>query len=396
MPANTLSPIDVSHRINAVREVLCNVDALSGCKVVLVTSAVNIRWLTGFTGSAGMVLVSAHPELPSYLITDGRYIAQAEQQLQIGNSPVEVVEKRSAKEQLQFVVSKLMESSESAGNVCLGIESHDVSVEMLQQLEVEMESHSATHKKFIWNAIQEVFIDLRRKKSSAELERITLAASIADQALHSVLHLLLPGISEEQFCLHLDYAMREMGAQDVSFPSIVAFGENSALPHHRPSRKVLNDDEVVVIDFGALVDGYHSDMTRSFISTKGSTSRGKELLARFDAVKLACEEGGKLVAPGVLASSIDTRCREVLAQAGLENELNHGVGHGVGLLIHEAPWINPRSLDVLCENDVVTVEPGAYRMGLGGVRVEDLFIVTSAGHSNISLSPKTPYSTQNS
>ena len=396
MPANTLSPIDVSHRINAVREVLCNVDALSGCKVVLVTSAVNIRWLTGFTGSAGMVLVSAHPEWPSYLITDGRYIAQAEQQLQIGNSPVEVVEKRSAKEQLQFVVSKLMESSESAGNVCLGIESHDVSVEMLQQLEVEMESHSATHKKFIWNAIQEVFIDLRRKKSSAELERITLAASIADQALHSVLHLLLPGISEEQFCLHLDYAMREMGAQDVSFPSIVAFGENSALPHHRPSRKVLNDDEVVVIDFGALVDGYHSDMTRSFIATKGSTSRGKELLARFDAVKLACEEGGKLVAPGVLASSIDTRCREVLAQAGLENELNHGVGHGVGLLIHEAPWINPRSLDVLCENDVVTVEPGAYRMGLGGVRVEDLFIVTSAGHSNISLSPKTPYSTQNS
>lgn len=396
MPANTLSPIDVSHRINAVREVLCNVDALSGCKAVLVTSAVNIRWLTGFTGSAGMVLVSAHPELPSYLITDGRYIAQAEQQLQIGNSPVEVVEKRSAKEQLQFVVSKLMESGESAGNVCLGIESHDVSVEMLQQLEVEMESHSATHKKFIWNAIQEVFIDLRRKKSSAELERITLAASIADQALHSVLHLLLPGISEEQFCLHLDYAMREMGAQDVSFPSIVAFGENSALPHHRPSRKVLNEDEVVVIDFGALVDGYHSDMTRSFISTKGSTSRGKELLARFDAVKLACEEGGKLVAPGVLASSIDTRCREVLAQAGLENELNHGVGHGVGLLIHEAPWINPRSLDVLCENDVVTVEPGAYRMGLGGVRVEDLFIVTSAGHSNISLSPKTPYSTQNS
>ena len=395
MSAKSLSPIDVSHRISSVREFLFQTDTASNCAAVLVTSAVNIRWLTGFTGSAGMVLVSADPESPSYLITDGRYISQAEQQLQSGNSPVEVVEKRSVKEQLQFVVSKLLESPKSVGEVCLGIESHDVSVEMLQQLEDEMASHSATHKKFIWNAIQEVFIDLRRKKSTAELERITLAASIADEALRSVLHLLLPGISEEQFCLHLDYAMRELGAQDVSFPSIVAFGENSALPHHRPSRKVLNEDEVVVIDFGALVDGYHSDMTRSFISTKGSTSRGKELLARFDAVKLACEEGGKLVAPGVSAASIDTRCREVLAQAGLENELNHGVGHGVGLLIHEAPWINPRSLDVLCENDVVTVEPGAYRMGLGGVRVEDLFIVTSAGHSNISRSPKTPYSTLN-
>lgn len=395
MPANTLSPIDVSQRIKAVREALCSVDALSGCMAVLVTSAVNIRWLTGFTGSAGMVLVSAHPELPSYLVTDGRYIAQAELQLHAGNSPVEIIEKRSLKEQLQFVVSKLVESTESLGDVCLGIESHDVSVEMLQQLHGEMASHSAMHEKFTWNAIQEVFIDLRRKKSFAELERITLAASIADQALHSVLHLLSPGISEEQFCLHLDYSMREMGAQDVSFPSIVAFGENSALPHHRPSRKVLNEDEVVVIDFGALVDGYHSDMTRSFISSKGSTLRGKELLARFDAVKLACEEGGKLVAPGVPAASIDIRCREVLAQAGLENELNHGVGHGVGLLIHEAPWINPRSLDVLCENDVVTVEPGAYRMGLGGVRVEDLFIVTSAGHSVISRSPKIPYSSQN-
>ena len=378
-----------------MRDLLFQTDTASNCAAVLVTSAVNIRWLTGFTGSAGMVLVSADPKSPSYLITDGRYISQAEQQLQSGNSPVEVVEKRSVKEQLQFVVGKLLESPKSVGEVCLGIESHVVSVEMLQQLEDEMASRSAMHKKFVWNAIQEVFIDLRRKKSTAELERITLAASIADEALRSVLHLLLPGISEEQFCLHLDYAMRELGAQDVSFPSIVAFGENSALPHHRPSRKVLNEDEVVVIDFGALVDGYHSDMTRSFISTKGSTSRGKELLARFDAVKLACEEGGKLVAPGVSAASIDTRCRAVLAQAGLENELNHGVGHGVGLLIHEAPWINPRSLDVLCENDVVTVEPGAYRMGLGGVRVEDLFIVSSAGHINISRSPKTPYSTLN-
>jgi Xaa-Pro aminopeptidase len=395
MSANTLSPIDVSQRISSVRDLLFQTDSASNFAAVLVTSAVNIRWLTGFTGSAGMVLVSADPASPSYLITDGRYISQAEQQLQSGNSPVEVVEKRSVKEQLQFVVGKLLESPKSVGEVCLGIESHVVSVEMLQQLEDEMASHSAMHKKFVWNAIQEVFIDLRRKKSTAELERITLAASIADEALRSVSHLLLPGISEEQFCLHLDYAMRELGAQDVSFPSIVAFGENSALPHHRPSRKVLNEDEVVVIDFGALVDGYHSDMTRSFISTKGSTSRGKELLARFDAVKLACVEGGKLVAPGVSAASIDARCREVLAQAGLENELNHGVGHGVGLLIHEAPWINPRSLDVLCENDVVTVEPGAYRMGLGGVRVEDLFIVTSAGHSNISRSPKTPYSTLN-
>ncbi|MEI8321583.1 MAG: Xaa-Pro peptidase family protein [Actinomycetes bacterium] len=395
MPQETLSPIDVSRRIDAVRNALQVEDAASHCSAVLITSAVNIRWLTGFTGSAGIVLISLSSQTPSYLITDGRYIAQAEQQLRNSKSPVEIVEKRSFKEQLQFVVRKLEECLPSKDERSLGIESHDVSVEMLQQLEAEAASQGNVREKFAWHAIQEVFVNLRRKKTPAELERISLAASIADEALQSVMHLLVPGVCEEQFCLHLDHAMREIGAQDVSFPSIVAFGENSALPHHRPSRKVLHQDEVVVIDFGALVDGYHSDMTRSFVSTNGSTARGKELLARFDAVKLACEEGGKLVAPGVLAASIDSRCREVLEQAGLENELNHGVGHGVGLLIHEAPWINPRSLDVLCENDVVTVEPGAYRMGLGGVRVEDLFIVTSAGHINISRSPKTPYSTLN-
>ena len=395
MPQETLSPIDVSRRIDAVRNALQVEDAASHCSAVLITSAVNIRWLTGFTGSAGIVLISLSSQTPSYLITDGRYIAQAEQQLRNSKSPVEIVEKRSFKEQLQFVVRKLEECLPSKDERSLGIESHDVSVEMLQQLEAEAASQGNVREKFAWHAIQEVFVNLRRKKTPAELERISLAASIADEALQSVMHLLVPGVCEEQFCLHLDHAMREIGAQDVSFPSIVAFGENSALPHHRPSRKVLHQDEVVVIDFGALVDGYHSDMTRSFVSTNGSTARGKELLARFDAVKLACEEGGKLVVPGVLAASIDSRCREVLEQAGLENELNHGVGHGVGLLIHEAPWINPRSLDVLCENDVVTVEPGAYRMGLGGVRVEDLFIVTSAGHINISRSPKTPYSTLN-
>ena len=395
MSVKTLSAIDVSQRIGAARDLVANTDSSSPCVALLVTSGVNIRWLTGFTGSAGMLLMSLRHDAPSYLITDGRYIAQAEQQLRVSNSRVEIIEKRSVKEQLQFVVSKIQENQESASDVCLGIESHDVSVELLQQLEAEVASQRSGAEKLTWTAIQEVFVDLRRSKTPAELERITLAASIADSALQSVVHLLLPGISEVQFCLHLDHAMREMGAQDVSFPSIVAFGENSALPHHRPSRKVLSEDEVVVIDFGALVDGYHSDMTRSFVCTDGSTARGQELLARFDAVKLACEEGGKLVAPGVSAASIDARCREVLAQAGLENELNHGIGHGVGLLIHEAPWINPRSLDVLCENDVVTVEPGAYRMGLGGVRVEDLFIVSSAGHINISRSPKTPYSSLN-
>ena len=259
----------------------------------------------------------------------------------------------------------------------------------MQLREVATRLHPATYDDN-WNSISSVFADVRRRKTAGEIERIATAASIADHALARVLPLLAPAITERDFRDELDLAMRKGGADDISFTTIVAFGENSALAHHHPSRYALRADDAVVVDFGALVEGYHSDMTRSFVAGEATSPRAKELLFRYEAVSLACTEGAKLVRPGCHVRDIDARCREVLAESGLENELTHGVGHGVGLQIHESPWVNSHSSDVLRPGDVVTVEPGAYRVGFGGARVEDLLLVTETAHTVLSLSPKDP------
>jgi Xaa-Pro aminopeptidase len=229
--------------------------------------------------------------------------------------------------------------------------------------------------------------DLRRVKSPAEVDRIARAARIADDALAEVAPRVSPGATEVEVRDALEAAMRRHGADDVSFATIVATGDNAALPHHHPTSRRIAAGEAVVVDFGALVDGYHSDMTRTFVVDGPGAG---EMIERHGIVRAACEAGVAAVAPGVVACEVDSACRRVLAAAGLEGELTHGVGHGVGLLIHEAPWVNARSRDVLRPGDVVTVEPGAYRVGLGGARVEELLLVTDSGHLVLSNSPKEP------
>jgi Xaa-Pro aminopeptidase len=329
-----------------------------------------------------MVVVPMNSDEPTQLVTDGRYVEQAVQEVALVGANVEVVEKRTALQMREHVAASL-------GGV-VGYEASDMSVETFTQLrEISQQRHRATFVEN-WNSISSVFAEVRRCKTAGEIERIATAASIADEALARVLPLLAPGITERDFRDELDLAMRRGGADDISFTTIVAFGHNSALAHHHPSPYALQADDAVVVDFGALVQGYHSDMTRSFVAGDGTSPRAKELLHRYEAVSLACTEGAKLVGPGCRARDIDARCREVLAQYGLENELTHGVGHGVGLQIHESPWVNAHSSDVLRPGDVVTVEPGAYRVGFGGARVEDLLVVTETAHTVLSLSPKDP------
>ena len=374
--------IDARERVNSLREAILASSTGSDLRAVLVTSPTNIRWLTGFTGSSGMVVVPMDENSQVELVTDGRYVEQATQEVTFAGANVAVVEKRTAAQMREHVGASLVGA--------VGYEASDMSVEVFTQLrDVAKQLHPATFGDN-WNSISSIFADLRRCKTAPEVERIAFAASIADQALAKVLPLLVPGITERDFRDELDLAMRQGGADDISFTTIVAFGENSALAHHHPSHYELQVDDAVVVDFGALVEGYHSDMTRSFIAGEAITPRAQELLRRYEAVSLACSEGVKLVRPGCQVREIDARCREVLAQYGLEEELTHGVGHGVGLQIHESPWVNAHSRDVLRPGDVVTVEPGAYRVGVGGARVEDLLVVTETAHTVLSLSPKDP------
>ena len=357
----------------------------TGAQGAVVTSRVNVRWLTGFTGSAGSVLVGFEVGSPMVLVTDGRYAEQAARETALARADVLVVERRAQSEIRSALAAHM--ASIAGPSATWAFETDDISLADYEALVSACESAGVrlTRERVVDAA--PVLGDLRRTKSPAEIERISRAARIADDALAEVAPLVVAGTTETQIRDALEAAMRRHGADDVSFATIVATGDNAALPHHRPTQRRVAAGEAVVIDFGALVDGYHSDMTRTFVVDGPGAG---EMFERHAVVRAACEAGVEAVAPGAVASDVDAACRRVLADAGLEAELTHGVGHGVGLLIHEAPWVNARSRDVLRSGDVVTVEPGAYRVGLGGARVEELLLVTDSGHLVLSNSPKEP------
>jgi Xaa-Pro aminopeptidase len=226
--------------------------------------------------------------------------------------------------------------------------------------------------------------DLRQVKDDGEVARIEQAADIASAALEAMLPFLATEPTEVAFALGLDTEMRRLGAQGPSFDTIVAAGANGGFPHHQPDERRITEGDLLVIDFGALVDGYHSDMTRTLTIGEVSAQR-QELLAL---VTEAEALGVAAVEAGIDARMVDEACRSHITAAGWGDAFTHGTGHGVGLLIHEAPWVNATSTDVLQAGAVVTVEPGVYRGPLGGARVEDAVLVTPGGCRPLTKTPK--------
>jgi Xaa-Pro aminopeptidase len=227
---------------------------------------------------------------------------------------------------------------------------------------------------------------LRLVKNAGEVARIRSACAIADHALADVRGRLAERPTEAEFAGELDARMRALGAADVSFETIVAAGPNGAKPHHRPSERPIEEGDLVVVDFGALVDGYHSDMTR----TVAVGDVGPERTRMLDVVLAAQQAGVEAVAAGVEASEVDRACREVIDDAGWGDAFLHSTGHGVGLDIHEEPRVSGRSTATLVAGHVVTVEPGVYLTGLGGVRIEDTLLVADGGCDRLTLAPKDP------
>jgi len=212
-------------------------------------------------------------------------------------------------------------------------------------------------------------------KDPGEVARIEAACAIADDALAEVLALVGEGTTERALALALDAAMVARGAEAPSFDTIVASGPASALPHHHPDQRRIVAGDLVVIDFGALVDGYHSDMTRTFVVGEPTA----EQVRLYEVVASAQAAGVAAVRPGVTAQQVDAACRDAIEAAGWGERFTHGTGHGLGLLIHENPWINAASVEVLTPGVVLTVEPGVYLASSGGVRVEDTVLVTPSG-----------------
>jgi len=355
-------------RIERVRSLL---DRKTGSGHVLITAAEDLRWACGFTGSHGWLLVG--PETVQFL-TDSRYTEQACIEAHEMGLDSEVVAV-GAGESLGALVGRLLARSSAAGSLLF--QSRSLTVAQFEDVQ-----RSA---KVSLVSVGPEFDLLRRRKDPWEIEVISRAAAIADRALSQVLPLLSTKPSERDIRDELEYSMRRFGADGPSYDTIVATGPvNSAKPHHRPSSTLIEEGHSVVIDVGALVDGYHSDMTRTFLIGEVDP----ELRRMYEVVREAQAAAVAAAEPGVPCQDIDSICRTIIEEHGLSESILHGTGHGVGLAIHEDPYIGRLSRATLEVGDVVTVEPGLYRMGLGGVRIEDLLVITRSAHHNLSSLPK--------
>jgi Xaa-Pro aminopeptidase len=321
---------------------------------LLVTDLVNVRYLSGFTGSNAALLVRTDDETP-VLATDGRYRTQAALQ----SPDAEIVIERACGPQLAARAAV-------DGVRRLGFESHVVTVDNYAILQ-----RAAPDLEFV-RAAGTVEV-LREVKDAGELALLRLACEAADAALLDLVEAggLRPGRTEKEVGRELESRMLDHGADGISFETIVAAGTNSAIPHHRPTDAVLAAGDFVKIDFGALVAGYHSDMTRTFVLAPVAQWQ-REV---YDLVSTAQRAGREALAPGAVLKDVDGASRKVIADAGYAENFGHGLGHGVGLEIHEAPGISASSPGTLLAGSAVTVEPGVYLPGRGGVRIEDTLVV---------------------
>ena len=338
----------------------------AGLDAVLVTDPVNVRYLTGFTGSSGLALVGA--DGTRRFVTDFRYLTQAEEQLDAA----------WAREIAQELFEQLAEGLPGRP-LRVGVDDAHLSVKAHAHLEglvgEEVELVPAAG----------MVETLRLAKDGSELDRIRASQRLADTALEAVLARGLAGRTEREVALDIDVTMRHLGAEGVSFAPIVAAGAHGALPHAVPRDVVIPPGTLCVIDWGAQLDGYASDCTRTYATSEELDPEDRavyELVLEAQLAALAA------VAPGPMGQEVDAIAREIIDAAGHEEHFGHGLGHGVGLEVHEGPRLSRKGETVLAPGHVVTVEPGVYVPGRVGVRIEDLVVVTEGGHEVLTSLPK--------
>jgi Xaa-Pro aminopeptidase len=355
------------------RDALRVTAAAHGLDAVLVTNLLNVRYLTGFTGSNGALLVRTAGD--DLFGTDGRYTTQAGIQV----PDVELVVDRST-------VKALAATAVRRGVGRLGYESHDLTVDGLGQLQKVLQDAATGGTVPELASIRRAVEDQRAVKDEREIELLRQACAVADQALAEMAAegALRPGRTELEVGRELDARMLSLGAEAPSFETIVAAGANSAIPHHRPDATVLRDGDFLKLDFGATVGGYHSDMTRTVVLGEAADWQ-REI---YELVAASQAAGRAALAVGADVVAIDAASRQVIVDAGHGDHFTHGLGHGVGLEIHEAPSIGPLGAGRLAAGMAVTVEPGVYLPGHGGVRIEDTLVVTDDAPELLTLTSK--------
>lgn len=333
-------------------------DALVFCKPE------NIRYLCGFTGSDGaLILFSDH----LVFLTDSRYTSQSHEEV---------------------IADQICEYTIKAEGIAARLSSHKVKrigFEATLAFGFVKELQSKGHAGWHWQHLKEELQSLRLHKSADEIDLLAKAAELNALAFDDIIDMVKPGAREIDVALALEFALRKRGAEEKAFDFIVASGPRGAMPHGVASEKLIGVNELVTIDFGCRWRGYHSDETVTL--AMGTVS--DDLKAIFATVLEAHDRALEAVAPGVELAELDRIARDSIKSRGFGDYFGHGLGHGVGLEIHEAPTVSPRSTMIAEPGMVITVEPGIYVPNVGGVRIEDTVLVTDAGHRILTKIPKT-------
>jgi len=351
-----------SRRLERLRARLSE-EALDG---LLVSAPSNVFYLSGFRGSSGALLITADRQV---LLSDFRYRLQAGEQAR----EFEFIEIE------RQLLAGAGADAAKARVKRLGFDPGHLTCEMSDQLAEAAEGVELVPQPGLVEALRVV-------KSAQEIERIAQAAALADRALADVIGLLRPGATERQIALEAEFLMRRQGAEAAAFDLIVASGPRSALPHADTTDRALEPGDLVVIDIGARVAGYCSDMTRTF-AVEHAGDRASQI---YGIVYRAQRAAAAQVWPGVVCGELDATARAVIDEAGHGDDFGHGLGHGVGIEVHERPRLGQGEEVRLVAGNVVTVEPGIYLDGFGGVRLEDLMVVTEDGADTITGAPMPP------
>jgi Xaa-Pro aminopeptidase/Xaa-Pro dipeptidase len=350
----------LKERIEKLRERFAG----AGVEALYITNPENRFYLSGFTGTAGSLLLSLNN---NYLFTDFRYAEQAAQECP----------------DYQVIVTSgecsevLREYLTGEGITLLGLEGDYLTYNQFQILKERLDG---VELKTVDGMVEE----LRARKDKGEIALIEEAVRLADEAFQEVLPHIRPGVCEREVALQLEYSMRRMGAEGAAFKTIVASGYRAALPHGVASSRIMAPGDLVILDFGAVYSGYHSDMTRTVVLGKPDKKQ-EEIYQLVLAAQVSAIE---FLRAGVKAQDVDAAARSIIEQAGYGNQFGHSTGHGVGLSIHEKPRLSVKDQTVLEEGMVVTIEPGVYLPGWGGVRIEDTVVVQNGGCRVLTRTPK--------
>lgn len=321
----------------------------------LITKLVNVRYLTGLASSNAAVLV--WPDGSARLATDSRYAGTAAKVA----PELETIVDRS-------ITSRLVNEAVQAGAERLAVEAHDLTVERYEALTALEEAPELTP---LGHAVE----GLRMVKDDEELALLATACEITDRAFADVLPLLRPGTTEREIATALERRMVDLGAERPAFDSIVAAGPNGAVPHHSPGERVIETGDLVTMDFGARYGGYHADMTRT-VAIGAVADWQRDL---YELVRTAQRAGVDAAVVGAELKDVDAAARDLITAAGHGDGFTHGLGHGVGLEIHESPLFGPSAAGRLVDRVPITSEPGVYLAGRGGVRIEDTLVVRASG-----------------